>query len=113
MYDDGTFISGRHMELKFFPMPWISVSLTLRMALVLFPQCLFLSNSWRIPSILVFLILYVPFFSFKINSLVVIRYVRRIPLKLYSQTALDDDEAEHLASSFDGLTHFYPVDIYP
>jgi len=30
------------------------------------------------------------------NSLVVIRDVRRIPLKLDSQTALDADEAEHI-----------------
>ena len=47
------------------------------------------------------------------TSIVVTRDVRRIPLKLDFQTALDEKEANHLKASFDGLSHFYPVDIYP
>ena len=41
------------------------------------------------------------------------RDVRRIPLKLDFKTAIDANEANHLTASFDGLLHFYPVDIYP
>ena len=47
------------------------------------------------------------------DSIVVRRDVRRIPLKLDIETAVDEKEAEHLKTCFDGLFHFYPVDIYP
>jgi len=47
------------------------------------------------------------------NSIVVTRDVRRIPLKLDFKTAIDPNEANHLTASFDGLSYFYPVDIYP
>jgi len=47
------------------------------------------------------------------SSIVARRDVRRIPLKLDIKTALDAKEAAHLKASFDGLSHFYPVDIYP
>jgi hypothetical protein len=54
----------------------------------------------------------VPFNQYD-NSLVVRRDVRRIPLKLDIATAVDEKEAKHLQASYDGLAHFYPVDIYP
>ena len=34
-------------------------------------------------------------------------------MKLDIETAVDEKEAEHLKTCFDGLFHFYPVDIYP
>ena len=44
------------------------------------------------------------------ESIVVLRNVRRIPLKM---TETDDPrEQAHLASSYDGLRYFVPVDIY-
>jgi len=47
---------------------------------------------------------------FYVESIVVVRNVRRIPLKV---TETDDPiEQAHLASSYDGLKHFVPVDIY-
>jgi hypothetical protein len=46
------------------------------------------------------------------TSIVVKRDVRRIPLRLDFKTAIDANEANHLRASFDGLSHFYPVDIY-
>ena len=54
----------------------------------------------------------VPFDQYD-NSLVVRRDVRRIPLKLDIATAVDEKESKHLQASYDGLAHFYPVDIYP
>ena len=39
--------------------------------------------------------------------------MRRIPLKFDFKTAIDVKEANHLRASFDGLSYFYPVDIYP
>ena len=46
-------------------------------------------------------------------SVVVTRDVRRIPLKLSLVDAVDVDESNHLKASYDGLQHFYPIDIYP
>jgi len=44
---------------------------------------------------------------FYVESIVVVRNVRRIPLKV---TETDDPiEQAHLASSYDGLKHFVPV----
>ena len=40
------------------------------------------------------------------DSIVVRRDVRRIPLKLDIETAVDEKEAEHLKTCFDGLVHF-------
>ena len=48
-----------------------------------------------------------------LNSIVVKRDVRRIPLKLDFKTAMNTNEANHLTASFDGLSYFFPVDIYP
>ena len=53
----------------------------------------------------------IPFLQYD-DSAVVRRDVRRIPLKLDLATA-DAQEAKHLKASYDGLAHFYPVDIYP
>jgi len=47
------------------------------------------------------------------TSIAVTRDVRRIPLKLDIAKAVDEKEAMHLKMSFDGLLHFFPVDIYP
>ena len=47
------------------------------------------------------------------TSIAVTRDVRRIPLKLDIAKAVDEKEAMHLKLSFDGLLHFFHVDIYP
>ena len=48
--------------------------------------------------------------SFFDESIVVLRNVRRIPLKVVN--TYDPVEQAHLNSSYDGLRHFIPVDIY-
>ena len=51
--------------------------------------------------------------TFLLSNITIHLLLLVIPLKLDSETALDADEAEHLKLSFDGLAHFYPVDLYP